>query len=83
MGVMEYPDEKQPEAREWLDKGWAWLEDHPDDPKANEVFEEWLRVLRKYEETYRRKDPAVDDPGGPVRERETGDDGWAARVRVG
>ena len=72
MGVMEYPDEKQHAARAWLERGWEWLKDNPDHPKASEFFDEWLEVLHKYEETYGMEDDGVDDPGESTQVRVSG-----------
>jgi hypothetical protein len=72
MGVTEYPDEKQPEARTWLEKGWEWMKENPDHPRAGEFFDEWLKVLRKYEETYGMGDADVSDAEAPAQVRMSG-----------
>lgn len=35
-----------------LERGWAWLEAHPDDPKHDEFEARWIERLRQYERSY-------------------------------
>ena len=72
MGVTTYPDETQPQLREWLEQGWAWLGANPDHPDADAKLDEWLRVLRIYEERYGREDEDVDDRRDPAQVRVSG-----------
>ena len=72
MGMTEYPDEKQPAARAWLERGWEWMKDNPDHTRAGEFFDEWLEVLPTYEQTYGMEDDDADEPGHPAQARMSG-----------
>ena len=37
-----------------LDRGWTWLEAHPDHPKHDDFEERWIERLRQYERTDRQ-----------------------------
>jgi hypothetical protein len=36
-----------------LERGWSWLEEHPNDPRHAAFEQRWIARLREYERTYR------------------------------
>jgi len=41
------------EDERWLDRGWQWLDDHPDDERYEQAEDAWLQRLAMYEQAYR------------------------------
>jgi hypothetical protein len=50
----EWPDEKEPELRARLEKGWEWLKDpkHDDDPERDKIERHWFSLLDQYTAAY-------------------------------
>ena len=35
-----------------LERGWCWMQDHPNHPKHDAFLERWTELLRQYERAY-------------------------------
>lgn len=54
-----YPDEREPELREKLEKGWHYLTHARDGPEKDAFFDRWLEVLSEYTRRYGYITPPV------------------------